>query len=513
MKQIIATLVFFSFLVPVSALALTPNDDYYNRLWYLPQVSADTAWDTQTGSSDVVVAVLDAGVDMDHPDLLDNFWINSGEIPNNNIDDDSNGYVDDVNGWDFIDQDNFPAPSLEEGSLVDAIEHGSMVAGIIGAVGNNGRGVTGVGWNVKIMPIRTLDSVGSGSSYETARALDYAVENGADVINLSFSGTVLDTRLQTSIRKAYESGVVVVSAMGNDDTDSDITQVFPACFGAQEEDDWVIGVASTTKTDEKADFSNYGSNCTDISAPGVNIVGIKYHDPSEDYISEYGGNWSGTSMSAPIVSGAAALLLSEYKDLSPKQVRTILMLSVDPVVVESGMKGKMGAGRLNIARALEYGSQFVAVGVTEFSFIRGQSSSSVYAVIEKDRYIVPDTNTYFTYRDSFDDIETVADTDLKSYSLKGVVLPNAGVVLVKIQSDPRVYALQTNGDEQFSPRLREITSESVAVSMYGTNWADYVIDVSPTFFTKFTSGSKISSPETANLSIMKTREELFKLSR
>lgn len=509
----ITSAVFFSFIFALPAQALTPNDDYYSELWYLPKIGAEEAWDTTTGSSEIVVAVLDAGFDMNHIDLEDNLWMNAGEVAGNGLDDDGNGYVDDVHGWDFVDDDDYLGPDTSEGSLLEAVSHGSAVAGVIGAIGNNDEGVTGVNWDVSIMTLRTLNSIGVGDSYATAQAVDYAVANGADVINLSFSGDTLDGVLRDAVRDAYNAGVVVVAAMGNENINTDQTAVYPACFGAFTDEDWVIGVAATTETDEKASFSNFGANCVDISAPGVGFVGLGYYEPTEDYYSEYTGTWSGTSMAAPVVSGAAALVLSRFPDLTPLEIQNILQLSVDPVVLTQPLSGKMGAGRINIAKALEIAAEYSVDAVEEeIMFIRGESFSTVYAINDDgERLIVMDTNTYFTYEDSFDAVSTVSDAELANFDLGGVVLPKAGVVLVKIQSDPRVYALEASSLNPFAPRLREIASEEVAVDMYGANWSDYVIDIEPTFFTKFGTGSRINSPEIVDLGIMKTREELMNL--
>ncbi|MBU1126657.1 S8 family serine peptidase, partial [Patescibacteria group bacterium] len=429
----ITSAVFFSLLFALPAKAMTPNDTFYSELWYLPQISAESAWENATGSDGVVVAVLDAGIDLDHPDLVDNIWINSGEIAGNGLDDDGNGFVDDVYGWDFVDNDNSPVPETNSEALAEAISHGTVVSGIIGATGNNSQGTVGLNWQVKIMSLRMLNYVGVGDSIATSKAIDYAVANGADVINLSFSGDTMDTLLSNSIEKAYEAGVVIVAAMGNDNLNTDSTPIYPACFGAYDVEDWVIGVAATTKTDEKTSFSNFGSACVDLSAPGVEFFGLSYFDPPLGFDRAYGNSWSGTSMAAPVVSGTVALILSDFPNLSPAQIRTILKLSVDPVVLTSQLSGKMGAGRINVARALEVAGQFstVEAASTSIRYISGESFSTVYAVDETNsRYVFTDSKTFFTYEDSFQVVEKVPDSELSEYPLAGVALPKAGVVLV-----------------------------------------------------------------------------------
>lgn len=261
------------FAQPLAAFAQTPNDVKYGSQWYLEQVDAPSAWDTTTGSSDVVVAVLDTGVDLDHPDLKGNIWVNDDEEGGNNVDDDGNGFVDDVYGWDFVQDDNAPTPSANGSEA--AVSHGTLIAGLIGAKGNNKMGVAGVAWSVKIMSVRMLNASGSGDSATAARAVDYAVANGADVINLSFAGDNADKVLRTAIQRAYNAGVVVVAAMGNDSRDTDSVAVYPACL-KDGDHDWVIGVASSDKRDTPSTFSNYGNTCTDLTAPGEEIYGLSY---------------------------------------------------------------------------------------------------------------------------------------------------------------------------------------------------------------------------------------------
>lgn len=517
-----ATLAFVFLLIPAFSFAKTPDDDLYSELWYLEKISAPSAWDIETGDEDIIVAVLDAGVDIDHPDLAENMWKNLGEVAGNGMDDDHNGYIDDVNGWDFVDNDNDSDPDISADADADAISHGSVISGIIGAVGDNGEGVVGVSWDVSIMPIRTLDAVGSGNSGTAVDAIEYAVANGARVINLSFSGNSEDPDLADAIKKAYDAGVVIVAAMGNEDLNSDDFPVYPACYGIDGEN-WVIGVASVDDLDHKSDFSNFGEDCVDISAPGEDIVGVNFYDPSEGFDVPYDGFWSGTSMAAPVVSGSVAILLSVYPDLTPEDVATILKLSVDPLSLSPTLRGKMGAGRINLSRALDIAGEFSAMSpgeelpVVEPVVSTVPVGSAITASTTQTVYYVPSAgvrrafineSAFFTYYDSFDAVDVIADAELPTLSLGGLMLPKAGVVLVKIQSDPRVYATVENPDDAYSPILRAIESEEIAAEMYGAAWADYVIDIEPTFFSRFTQGEMITSPMPVDTSIMKTRAEL-----
>lgn len=340
--------------------ARTPNDVYFGDQWYLNRINAPTAWNAAVGDKGVIIAVLDTGVDLDHPDLVGNLWVNAKETPTNGKDDDGNGFIDDVHGWDFVSNDENPEPEAAAVPGMGAISHGTLVSGLIGAQANNEIGYTGVMWEASIMPIRVLNENGVGGEDATAKAIDYAVANGAQVINMSFAGTASGSRLRTAVLRAYDAGVVIVAALGNDSADLDITPVYPACFHS-DVDDWVLGVSATGRLDEETDFTNYGANCADLSAPGVDIYGLDYLEGEAE---AYGGPWNGTSISAPLVSGAAGLLLSEYPRLTPTQVFSILKLSVDPIGETLSRIGAIGVGRLNVERALQIAPAIAASAPT-----------------------------------------------------------------------------------------------------------------------------------------------------
>jgi len=386
------------------ALALTPNDPDLDEQWYLEQIGAYEAWDQTTGSNTVVVAILDSGIDLDHPDLRDNIWTNPDEIAGDGIDNDGNGYIDDVNGWDFVSNDNEPEPNFFEPYTNDAVLHGTLVAGIIAAMGDNGHGGAGVGWDIKLMPLRVLDSLGSGTSVHAADAVDYAVENGALVINSSFSGSLIDPYYKAAIRRAYNNGVAVVAAVGNDgyngNGDLDVNPIYPACYERVDGQDWVIGVAATDENDHKADYSNYGS-CVDISAPGTDVYGTLYYDSEDEELQEYyGGGWDGTSVAAPQVAGAAALLLSLYPTLGVDDLQTVLQLSVDPVAIGTQYAGEMGAGRLNIDQALSIAGSFAPAASEE--------NSTLSLVVAPHSELGPEVRRYNLYTEQLNSYEAYA---------------------------------------------------------------------------------------------------------
>jgi len=254
----------------VHATATTP-DDLVSNLWGLHNtgqnvngtvgtsdcdIDAPEAWDLCTGHSSVIVAVIDSGVDYNHPDLAANIWSNPGETPGNSTDDDGNGYVDDVRGWDWVDGDNDP---------MDYSDHGTHCAGTIAAVGNNSTGITGVCWKAKIMPLRFLDTLGSGSTSDAISAILYANQMGAHVISNSWGGTGESASLKDAIDA---SSAVVVCAAGNNGTDNDGgTHHYPSDYTSSN----IISVAATDQNDGLASFSNWGATSVDVGAPGVNI--------------------------------------------------------------------------------------------------------------------------------------------------------------------------------------------------------------------------------------------------
>ncbi len=316
------------------------RDPMVNSLWGLnntgqtggrsdADIDAPEAWRIQTGSKAVTVAVIDTGGDYRHQDLAANTWRNTREIAGNGVDDDSNGFVDDVHGYDFVNRDGDP---------MDDNGHGTHVAGTIGAVGNNNIGVVGVNHNVSLMHLKFLDSSGNGDTLNAVRAVDYATRMGAKVINASFGGGGNSPSMFDAISRANNAGVLFVGAAGNNANNNDLNPAFPANYDVPN----VISVAATDHNDQLAGFSNYGRNTVDMGAPGVNILSTL---PGNRY-----GSFQGTSMAAPHVAGAAALLLAQNSNQSPTQLKNLLMQTVDPV---ASLQGKtVTGGRLNIYRAL-----------------------------------------------------------------------------------------------------------------------------------------------------------------
>ena len=334
--------------------ALIPNDPDYIQQYYWRQVDAPGAWDISTGSPSVVVAVLDSGFDINHPDLRHNFWVNDKERPYDGIDNDGNGKVDDFYGWNFIDNNNDITPKFVNFSQL-GINHGTIVAGIIAARGNNNYGIAGGGWQVKIMGLKVLDSLGRGNSLAVAEAIDYAVAQGADVINLSIVGSEYSLTLAQAIERAFQAGVVVVAATGNEaghGQDMDITPSYPVCNDGSE--NMIIGVVAVDRNNRRASFSNYGSRCSDVSAPGVNLYStVVFNDKFPGFNSYFKPGNSGTSVATPIVSALAALIKSVNPNLSARQVINIIINTTTNIdKFNLGLEGKLGSGLVNYRRAL-----------------------------------------------------------------------------------------------------------------------------------------------------------------
>ena len=229
-----AQVLFALFVIPAYA-AYTPNDPLYSRQTYLTHIHAADAWSLTTGSEDIVIAVLDSGIDIDHPDLSSAIWQNPAEIPGDKVDNDGNGYVDDIRGWDFINDIPDPRPKFGGDFLYAGIHHGTLIAGIIAARGNNGLGITGISWKSRIMPLRVLTNQGEGTVYDVVRAIDYAIDKKVDIINLSFIGSEESVYLRSALKRALDAGIVVVTASGNNEAgmrgyDLGEKPVYPACF-------------------------------------------------------------------------------------------------------------------------------------------------------------------------------------------------------------------------------------------------------------------------------------------
>ncbi|RYG63842.1 hypothetical protein EON80_20390, partial [bacterium] len=317
----------------------TLDPDYASQ-WHLPQIKAPGAWDATIGSSNVVIAVLDTGVDLKHVDIKANLWKNSKEIAGNKKDDDGNGKVDDVHGFNALDPASPPQ---------DDNGHGTHCAGLIGAVGNNKLNATGVCWNVRIMALKFLNESGRGSDAGAIECIEYAVKMKQSGVNLraishSWGGKADNVFLRDAFKLAENAGIINICAAGNAESltgqgrNIETTPEYPASFDLSS----IISVGASTQTDALAKLSNYGPKSVDLAAPGLNVVSL-----------QLGGGvvpMSGTSMATPIVAGAVGLLLAKEPGLSPAQVKARILETVDPI---PALKNQvLTGGRLNLQRAL-----------------------------------------------------------------------------------------------------------------------------------------------------------------
>ncbi|MEM7010679.1 MAG: S8 family serine peptidase, partial [Verrucomicrobiota bacterium] len=317
----------------------TPNDPNYSNLWGLhnsgqsggtndADIDGPEALDITSDASDVLVGVIDTGVDRAHPDLAANMWTNPLETPGNGVDDDNNGFIDDVNGWDFFDNDNDPT---------DGGSHGTHCAGTIGAVGNNGVGVVGTAWNASLVGIRFLGPTG-GTTSGAIESVNYATTLGVDLTSNSWGGGGFSTLLQDAIESGDSAGILFVAAAGNEGVNNDANPHYPSSYASAA----VISVAASDHNDLKASFSNYGQVSVDLAAPGVNTYSTV---PNSGY-----GNKSGTSMATPHVSGAVALIRSLAPHLTNAELKQLLIDSVD--LVPAFSSNTVSGGRLNLYDAI-----------------------------------------------------------------------------------------------------------------------------------------------------------------
>lgn len=318
-----------------------PNDPNYTKQYQYSKIEAPKAWDINTGSKDVVVAIIDTGVDYKHSDIKDNYWTNKGEMgldengkekSENGIDDDENGYIDDFRGWNFVKNTNDP---------MDDHGHGTHCAGSIGAKGNNELGVTGVNWEVSLVGLKFLSADGSGTTADAVEAIEYATMMGIEITSNSWGGSSAEEPdiLKKAIEEAGEKGFIFVAAAGNSSSNNDTRPTYPASYDLPN----IISVASSDSADKMSSFSNYGQESVDLMACGSSV----YSTVSNNRY----GTMSGTSMAAPIVAGTVALLKAQFPTETMSQIKDRILNNVDPIPTVK--KKLVTGGRLNLYKAMK----------------------------------------------------------------------------------------------------------------------------------------------------------------
>ncbi|KYG68240.1 protease [Bdellovibrio bacteriovorus] len=353
--------------IPDAPQTTTGADPLFSKQWGMIDNGVVDAWKVTKGSPDMIVAVIDTGVDYTHEDLLPNLWRNANEIPNNGIDDDGNGYVDDVIGWDFVGNDNKPYDLA-----VDTLDglfkggnpgHGTHCAGNVAARGDNGKGIAGVAPNVKIMSLRFIGMTGGGTTADAIKSIRYAVDNGAKVLNNSWGsegeepGAPENQALRDAVQYAQDKGVLFIAAAGNGhkgvgyDNDNDANPAYPASYPH----DNIIAVAALDSNDRLGSFSNWGHKSVDIGAPGVKVFStVVAQGYTDTVIDKFGfkATWDGTSMAAPHVAGAAALYWSAHPEKSWQDVKAAILGSSRRIQALDGKS--VSNGKLDVKALMNY---------------------------------------------------------------------------------------------------------------------------------------------------------------
>ena len=397
------------------------NEQNIDKQWGLLKSGFNSAWDKTIGSKSNIIAVIDTGIDQTHEDLKN---------------------ISYVSGFDFVAKQMIVA-----GSNSDDNGHGTLVSGILGATANNGIGIAGTNWQITLMPLKALDSSGKGDATAVAEAIVWATDQGAQFVNLSIGGIGFghDTALANAVTYAFNRNVLLVAAAGNDSSMSgsslDQNPVFPICD--DNNFNMVIGVAATDHNDIKPDFSNFGRNCIDVTAPGKRILSTINFDPlSKKPAPNSYAYASGSSLGVPFVVGQAALIKALYPLATNVQIRDRIISTADPVdnlnlfqCAGVSCRGLLGTGRINVPKSLE---TEISQNFAEGDLVKDQTTGAIYQIIGGQKRLV--SPFVFNQKFSGQNVKILNPNDLSSLPSGSYITPNDGT-LVKLDSVPTVYVI------------------------------------------------------------------------
>ncbi|MBK7105037.1 MAG: S8 family serine peptidase [Ignavibacteriae bacterium] len=444
----------------LSKIDFTPNDpSFQTSQHYLNVIKAQEAWDVNTGSEEIIIAIVDTGVDWEHPDLSANIWNNMDEIDNNGIDDDGNGFIDDIHGWDFGGVEGTSDNNPKE----DRADHGTLVAGLASAVSNNEIGIASIGFKSKLLAVKTAqDNIRSESGLALVaygyEGIIYAADNGAKIINCSWGSNNFSNAAQAVIDYAVSKGALVVAAAGNDNNDAGF---YPANYNG------VLSVAGTDNSDIKASWSNYGTK-VDVCAPGVNVYSTWQDDPF--YISA-----DGTSLSSPITAGLAALVANQFPTYTPLQIAEQIRVNCDNIDNLNLLYNfQLGAGRINAYKSLT-NTNSKSVRISNLNFSEIGDGDGIYESGET----INISPTFTNYLTSLVSLNVNLETDNSNIQL----LKSGG----NIGSIATLQSTQTENDF-FSININSVAAENIDINLKLTytenNYEDFewiTISINPTY--------------------------------
>lgn len=431
---VISCFVVLFFLFCFNIVSAASYADIFSSQAMYQAVNAGSAVSSNQGNG-VIVAILDSGVDIDHPDLVNNIWQNSKEI-RDGIDSDNNGYFDDLTGWDFVSNSPDPRPKFDDGYIDDGIDHGTAVSGII----------VGLAPRVKIMPLRVLAGDGTGDANNLVKAVKYAVNNGASIINLSLVGHDYYDELGKTIKWANDRGVIIVAAAGNYTSgysmDLNIDPIYPACYG-DKNGKWVLAVSSLNNSKAKSSFSNYGSKCIDISAPGENLTSLAFYSPKAKFDNLYLYNYTGTSFASAVVAGGAALIKSQNPFWFPDQTIAALTKSAKNIDEQNpSYLGKLGSGIMDLRAALSF-----VPSSTIGHLIKTSNFPAVYFLDNQNRrHLFSNEATFRTWYSgpwSEQNVKIVSQSFFDGLQVGSNVTVRPGSLL-KFDNSTNIYVAETN---------------------------------------------------------------------